>query len=75
MYIGQTRMSVLKQLVKLEATKIFMKLIIELHTKSVGSTDVLINELLFILGQLSQKGDTKKNYAHAHTHSLRQRVL
>lgn len=71
MYTGQTRMSVLKQLVKLEATKIFMKLIIELHTKSVGSTDVLINELLFILGQLSQKGDCK-NFIRVHIHKRAQ---
>lgn len=56
---GQIRMSVLKQLVKLEASKIFIKLVIELQSKSVGSPDALITELLFILGQLSQKGNDK----------------
>lgn len=50
-------MAVLKQLVKLEATKIFIKLLMELQTKSVGSPDVLVSELIFILGQLSQKGN------------------
>lgn len=59
MYIGQVRMSVLKQLVKLEATKTFMKLLMELQSKSVGSPDALANELMFILGQLSQKGNNK----------------
>lgn len=56
---GQIRMSVLKQLVKLEASKIFIKLVIELQSKSVGSPDALITELIFILGQLSQKGNDK----------------
>lgn len=50
-------MSVLKQLVKLEATKIFIKLMMEVQMKSVGSPDLLVSELLFILGQLSQKGN------------------
>lgn len=50
-------MSVLKQLVKLEATKIFIKLMMEIQMKSVGSPDLLVSELLFILGQLSQKGN------------------
>lgn len=59
MYTGQVRMSVLKQLVKLEATKTFMKLLMELQSKSVGSPDALANELMFILGQLSQKGNNK----------------
>lgn len=60
MQTGQIRISVMKQLVKLEATKIFIKLIMELQSKSVGSPDLLINELLFILGQLSQKGNITK---------------
>jgi len=47
-------MSVLKQLVKLEATKTFMKLLME--SKTAGTPDALVNELLFVLGQLSQKG-------------------
>lgn len=59
MRTGQIRMSVLKQLVKLEATKIFIKFIMELQSKS-GAPDALINELLFILGQLSQKGNYTK---------------
>jgi len=29
----------------------------DLQSKSVGSPDVLLNELVFILGQLSQKGN------------------
>lgn len=60
MYAGQVRMSVMKLLVKLEATKTFMKLVMELQSKSVGSPDVLISELLFILAQLSQKGNLYK---------------
>lgn len=56
MYTGQTRKSFLKQLVEIEATKIFIKSMMDLQLKSVGSPDVLLNELLFILGQLSQKG-------------------
>jgi len=32
----------------------------DLQSKSVGSPDVLLNELVFILGQLSQKGNKKK---------------
>ncbi|XP_050422102.1 uncharacterized protein LOC126834319 [Adelges cooleyi] len=52
---GSIRMTVLKQLVKLDATKIFMKSVVDLHSKSVGSHDTLMNELFFILGQLSQK--------------------
>lgn len=58
MYTGQIRMSVLKQLVKLEATKIFLKLLMEVQSKSVGSPDLLINELMFILGQLALKGNS-----------------
>lgn len=63
-FAGQVRISVLKQLVKLEATKIFMKLIMDLQSKSVGSPDALVNELMFILGQLSQKGNKKKIQIH-----------
>lgn len=61
MYAGQIRMAVLKQLVKLEATKIFIKLLMELKTKSVSSPDVLVSELLCILGQLSQTGNETKS--------------
>lgn len=61
MCTGQTRKSFLKQLVEIEATKIFIKSIMDLQSKSVGSPDVLLNELVFILGQLSQKGNLKKN--------------
>lgn len=53
-------MSVLKLLVKLEATKTFMKFVMELQSKSVGSPDVLTSELLFILAQLSQRGNCHK---------------
>jgi len=60
MCTGQTRKSFLKQLVEIEATKIFIKSIMDLQSKSVGSPDVLLNELVFILGQLSQKGNLKK---------------
>jgi len=60
MCTGQTRKSFLKQLVEIEATKIFIKSIMDLQSKSVGSPDVLLNELVFILGQLSQKGNFKK---------------
>ncbi|XP_026815510.1 cytosolic carboxypeptidase 1-like [Rhopalosiphum maidis] len=60
---GQTRKTFLKQLVELEATKIFIKSIMELQSKSVGSPDVLLNELVFILGQLSQKDSKFSKHA------------
>lgn len=54
----------MKQLVKLEATKIFMKLMMDLQYKPVSSLSTLIKELLFILGQLSQKGIIKTKHEY-----------
>ncbi|XP_050542005.1 cytosolic carboxypeptidase 4-like isoform X2 [Daktulosphaira vitifoliae] len=60
---GNIRMAVLKHLVKLNASKIFMKSIVELQSKSVGTSDTLVNELFFILGELSQKDNNFSKHA------------
>lgn len=46
---------------ELNASQCFLKLLIHQHVKEVHYTDPFLQELVWILGQLSQKGTNKAN--------------
>lgn len=56
---GIARFCVLRQLVDLKASQIFIKLLVQLSSREVLMSDAVLNELIWALGQLSQKGKSQ----------------
>ncbi|XP_065207414.1 cytosolic carboxypeptidase 1-like isoform X3 [Planococcus citri] len=52
---GIARFSVLRQLIELNGSHTFIKLLIQLHVNDTHIADPFLHELIWILGQLSQK--------------------
>lgn len=54
--IGIARFCVLRQLTELNASQNLIKLLTQQSGKEVNSTDPFLHEIIWVLGQLSQKG-------------------
>ncbi|RZF35068.1 hypothetical protein LSTR_LSTR009660 [Laodelphax striatellus] len=52
---GSMRGPTMRRLVDMNATQVFVKLVITLNSREVGQSEVLMQELLWILGQISPK--------------------
>ncbi|XP_039276084.1 cytosolic carboxypeptidase 1 [Nilaparvata lugens] len=52
---GSMRGPTMRRLVDMNATQVFVKLVISLNSREVGQSEVLMQELLWILGQISPK--------------------